>query len=79
MRNMVLNFIPNFCPNCGAHLDFAGPGARQDFMSGCSHSCNCGMRFQYAQTSEILNAATGSGGDMEYYHQMERLHQVTGA
>ena len=62
MELAVMNFIPAFCPSCGAKIHCV------DFAEGASIQCDCGLMAQYASREAILTAAKEHpGGDLERY------------
>ena len=63
---MLTNFRPTNCPNCGRTFKWSKYG-EQDFFAGASHTCSCGMSYQYAETPHLLEASKASGGDMARY------------
>jgi hypothetical protein len=65
MKLALFNYIPAYCPNCGKSLEssFQDKLAKQDFYSGTSHSCDCGLKYAYVDTDTIYDASL----DIEYY------------
>lgn len=58
---MLLNFLPSYCPNCGAEMNLD----LQEFHAHISFFCgDCDMKFQKAEASQLLQAATDCGGDL---------------
>jgi hypothetical protein len=69
----VYDFVPNYCPNCGAKIELKGraPGGwwrDADYHAGASHSCDCGLLYQKADREDILKAADAyEHGDLRQY------------
>jgi hypothetical protein len=66
----ILNFVPTHCPRCGAPLNLHGH-EMQEFYSGCSHSCSCGVHFQYTPTKCLVKLVKETSGDMLNYIEVE--------
>lgn len=58
MSQALYNFMPSYCPRCGREIEFSDIYARQDWRSGCGHTCNCGLRYRYNPHAERI-------GDMQ--------------
>jgi hypothetical protein len=67
----LYNFIPLYCPSCGSptRLGRADNPMSGKYQAHQALTCPiCGVMFQLAGKTEILRAATASGGDLvEYY------------
>jgi hypothetical protein len=58
---------PTYCPKCGTSRgELRDAYTRSDFFAGCSHSCECGAKWQYVETSKLIEA-TKATGDMWRY------------
>lgn len=53
----LFDFIPAYCPNCGRNLGetFKNRYALLDYQAKVGHTCDCGLKFQYAPNLESLN------------------------
>lgn len=63
----IYNFIPLYCPSCGTltRLERADNPISGKFKAHQTLDCEiCGVTYQLAGQSDILRAATASGGDM---------------
>lgn len=77
-NNIALyNFVPKFCPNCGAPTHLKDPLTDDekawkmlprdtDYKCGASHSCKCGVSYQQIDTSTALEAAHKHGDLADY-------------
>jgi hypothetical protein len=67
----LYDFVPKFCPNCGADTGVSKVGHvdnYHDYKAHASQACRkCGLHSQYADTGALLTAATDSGGDLANY------------
>ncbi len=64
----VYSFIPRFCAWCGKALNiYADKYGREDWHSGASHSCDCGVHFAASTEEAILTASDVLGSDMRRY------------
>jgi hypothetical protein len=65
----LFDFTPKFCPNCGEPTGFSKMGWDAfDYNHYAAHSCrHCGLHFQRADETTILDAAEKAGGDMKYH------------
>ena len=67
----LYNFVPLYCPSCSSptRLDRIDNILTGKFEAHQALSCTiCGVMFQLADKTDLLRAATASGGDMvEYY------------
>ena len=61
----VYDFIPTYCPNCGAPTGVNHKYYKADYNAKCTHTCDCGVQFQKADTDKIKKAAIDSGGDAD--------------
>jgi predicted RNA-binding Zn-ribbon protein involved in translation (DUF1610 family) len=65
------NFLPLYCPSCGTltRLDSASNPLAGKFKAKQAEVCaTCGVMYQLVDKTDLLRAATASGGDMmEYY------------
>lgn len=58
----LMNFPPSHCPACGKDIVVdAG-----DWIAGASHTCECGMSYQYAP-GPVLAEVAGKHGDLLRY------------
>lgn len=72
----LYDFIPKHCPNCGVptgldrrptleerkhHIRPAG-----DYLHGASHTCDCGLSYQFAQSDTLLEASRKDGDLAQY-------------
>ena len=60
---MLVDFIPFCCANCGRVFGIFV----SDWHAHCSHTCECGMHFQYVKTDDLLNASEIDGTLPKYY------------
>lgn len=67
--NMIalFNFIPNYCPLCGKNIRPYGSLATADYLEGLSHTCSCGLHYQYIKDKTILDALEQEESDMPLY------------
>ena len=64
----VMDFIPRFCPSCGKELNIHKEQYRKDdWHTGASQGCDCGLHFAASTRSAILTAADAVNGDMRQY------------
>jgi len=66
----LYNFIPLYCPSCGTptRLERADNPLSGKFKAHQALTCAiCGIMYQLASQTDILRAATASGGDMVEY------------
>jgi hypothetical protein len=66
----ILNFIPHYCPSCGTSTRLDHPDNYELTMYKAHKAlecANCGAIYQLADRTDILRAATASGGDMVEY------------
>jgi hypothetical protein len=66
----LYSFIPLYCPSCGTptRLERADNAMSGKFKAHQALSCAmCGVMYQLADQTDILRAATASGGDMVDY------------
>ena len=59
----IYDFLPQFCPHCGAEQFRKNPNSlylenlqlsKQDYYAGCGHSCKCDTQFIYsARAGEV--------------------------
>lgn len=65
MMIALFDFVPMCCPNCGEHFELDSDRlALNDYTSKCSHTCGCGLSFQFADSKALVVAAHDSGGDL---------------
>ena len=67
----LYNFIPLYCPSCGTptRLDRIDNAMSGKFKAHQSLVCPiCGTMYQLAGKTELLRAATASGGDLISYY-----------
>jgi hypothetical protein len=72
----LFDFLPNFCPNCGAETVGSfeqtesdrqcGLHPHHDYNFGASHSCDCGLMFQKCDTQAMIDASDAYG-DLKQY------------
>ena len=68
MTHMIIDALPNYCPECGRDLreNWKGIGAISDWYANASRiCCGCGTHYQYAETDRVIKAAQQAGGDMK--------------
>lgn len=58
----VYDFIPSYCPNCGAKINLKGKDPHgfwrdADYNAGASYQCDCGLMYQRTHRESILVAA----------------------
>jgi len=74
----LFNFIPRFCPNCGAAAiceSIKDEVWAYRLRAVCT--CECGMHYQSARTDAIIKAAEDSEGDMHLkFNPMELTQQA---
>ena len=66
----LYSFVPLYCPSCGSptRLDRTDNALSGKYQAYQSLSCPfCGMMFQLAKKTDLLRAATASGGDLVEY------------
>ena len=66
----ILNYTPLYCPSCGTptRLDRDDNYELAIFKTQKALNCDsCGAVYQLAERTDILRAATASGGDMVDY------------
>jgi len=66
----LIDYIPHFCPSCGTptHLVRSDNYELTIFKAHKALNCaTCGVIYQLADRTDILRAATASGGDMVEY------------
>jgi hypothetical protein len=66
----LYNFLPLYCPSCGTptRLDRVDNPLAGKFKAKQADVCaTCGIMYQLADKTDILRAATASGGDMVEY------------
>jgi hypothetical protein len=69
----ILDFIPNFCPNCGTEQKLSNKAVENDFLVGASFTCQCGVCYQYVPTNAIIEVAD-KHGDAGMYWRRELTH-----
>ena len=75
LKISLTNFVPLYCPECGAKLN----ADAQALAGGCSDACPlCGSLYQQCPTNDLINTAAESGGDLECLLLTDRLIAVTG-
>ncbi len=68
----VFTFVPKFCPACGKEFTcFTNPRIKyqnqREYLSGCSHSCDCSFRYQLVGRIDLLSITE----DLAYYEGLE--------
>jgi transposase-like protein len=66
----LYTFIPLYCPSCGTptRLDRIDNALSGKYQAHQSQQCSiCGVMFQLATKTDLLRAATASGGDLVEY------------
>jgi hypothetical protein len=66
----LYNLVPLYCPSCGTptRLDRADNALSGKYQAHQALSCTiCGVMFQHATQTDVLRAATASGGDLVEY------------
>jgi transposase-like protein len=76
----LYTFIPLYCPSCGTptRLDRIDNILEGKYQARQALNCAiCGVMFQLAEKTDILRAATASGGDMiEYFVDDEDIKML---
>ena len=62
---MIINFAIQQCPSCGKRLMYD----RAEYINHTSHSCDCGVRFIYAEKEAMLKLADSIESDMRHYEE----------
>lgn len=65
----LIDGLPAFCPSCGKkHSKEWIENNKIDFLFGASGQCDCGARYQFVETQEIINASRlNKNGDLYMY------------
>ncbi len=63
----IFDFIPSHCPACGKNIRPYGSFPTADYLEGASHTCSCGVHYQFIKTESLLEVAEQEGSDMAFY------------
>ncbi len=65
----LTDMLPIACPACGKqHSARWAKANHEDFYAGASGECDCGAKYQFLPTSQIVEASKlNSSGDLHRY------------